>query len=254
MMRKSVVAGNWKMNGSRKSVEELLQAIQKGADVVASEVELIVFPPFIFLEQTQNILSNSVIGWGGQNVCAETFGAFTGEISAAMLRDFGCRYVLIGHSERRALFGETNAVVAAKYLMVTHAHLTPIICVGETLEEREKGLTYSVLKQQVNAILSAVDDVAYLDRILFAYEPVWAIGTGLVAKPEMAQEVHQSIREWIAEYDKMVAQTIRILYGGSVKPENAGQLFAMPDIDGGLVGGASLNAQEFLEIAKLCKH
>ncbi len=250
-MRKPLIAGNWKMNGTRNSVEALLTAIKAGAESL-SKVDLAVFPPAIFLEQTERLLAGTSVNWGGQNFYHEPFGAFTGEISTGMLCDFGCRYALIGHSERRQFFGETDQAVGLKYQMALHTGLTPVVCIGETLEERENQLTYTVLRRQLDAVFSSSDETDHLHQLVVAYEPVWAIGTGLTAQPEMAQEVHAQIREWVAEYDQKAANTLRILYGGSLKKNNAASLFLMPDIDGGLIGGASLNATEFLDIAHLC--
>ncbi len=249
-MRKSLIAGNWKMNGTCASVDALLRAISKGASDVPGE--LAVFPAFVFLERTRRLLAGGPVAWGGQNLAAQPSGAFTGEISAGMLRDFGCRYVLVGHSERRTLYNETNEIVAAKYQAALQEGLSPILCIGETLQERELGLTYNILRAQLDAIFNLVAGVKTLARAVIAYEPVWAIGTGLTAQPETAQEVHARIRSWVAEYDIKVAENLRILYGGSLKRDGAAALFAMPDVDGGLVGGASLNAEEFLDIALSC--
>ncbi len=248
-MRRPILAGNWKMNGSRESVPPLLKAIKKGADSL-NNIELIVFPPYVFLEETARELAGSPIAWGAQNFNPHHNGAFTGEISAAMLLDFHCRYVLVGHSERRTLYGETDSVVATKYNAALNAGLYPIVCVGETLDERQAGITQQVISCQLGAIFASVAGVEGLQQAVVAYEPVWAIGTGLTADPNIAQEVHAQIREMVASYDKNIASELRILYGGSVKRENAANLFAMPDIDGGLIGGASLNEQEFLDIAR----
>lgn len=236
------------MHGTRASVAELLTALKQ--DVTkesAAKAEMIVFPPAIFLEQTQQSLQTSPIKWGAQNIATETVGAFTGEISVQMLLDFGCRYVLVGHSERRSLYGETNTIVVKKFLQTQQAGLQPILCLGETLEERNNGHTGKVVLQQLDAVLEQITP-NQMELGIIAYEPVWAIGTGLNATPEQAQEVHALLRQQLAKYDQSVAQKMRILYGGSVKAVNAASLFAMPDIDGGLVGGASLNAQEFLQI------
>jgi triosephosphate isomerase len=252
-MRKPIVAGNWKMNGTKQSAQELLTIIKdKAGDV--SHLDVLVFPPYLFLEQTESILSGSTIGWGAQNLDAHENGAFTGEISASMLTDFGCQYVLVGHSERRTLYNEDNDLVVEKYHAARNAGLVPIFCVGESQQERELGKTYEVLKDQLSGLLSAQQGVETLKNAVIAYEPVWAIGTGLTASPEMAQEVHEKIRFWVNETDKTVADGLRILYGGSVKPDNAEALFNMPDIDGGLIGGASLKAQEFLEIVTSCSN
>ncbi len=253
-MRKPIIAGNWKMHGSQQTVRALLQAIQSGL-TGSTGAEVVVFPPYVFLDQVQRELSASTtIAWGGQNMSAHTQGAFTGEISGGMLREFACRYVLLGHSERRTLFGESNDLVAAKFQVAITAGLSPIVCLGESLAEREKGLTDAVVRGQLEAILAVDKGLALLAETVIAYEPVWAIGTGVTASPELAQEVHAKIRGWVAEYDKTIAQGLRILYGGSVKSDNAAALFAMPDIDGGLIGGASLNATEFLDIIKSCSN
>ena len=250
-MRKPLIAGNWKMNGSCASVDALLRAISQGVSEV-SGVELAVFPPFVFLERTRRQLAGSSVAWGGQNLSSQPSGAFTGEISAEMLRDFGCRYVLVGHSERRTLFGETNEGVADKYQAALRAGLSPVLCIGETLQEREQGQTYNILRAQLDAIFTLPAGIKSFEQAVIAYEPVWAIGTGLTAQPETAQEVHAKIRGWVAEYDIKVAENLRILYGGSLKRDGAAALLSMPDIDGGLVGGASLNAEEFLDIAHSC--
>lgn len=248
-MRKYIIAGNWKMNGSKASVQALLDGIKNGAKNIAN-IDWIVFPPYPFLQQAENSLKGSNVYWGAQNLSDKPSGAYTGEVSAQMLKDFGCKYVLVGHSERRILFGENDDLLAAKFVTALNAELTPIFCVGETLTERENNLTQKVVARQINAILS--HGVARLKKAVIAYEPVWAIGTGVTASPEQAQEVHQAIRAQIAEHDADIAQKLQILYGGSVKPDNAQTLFAMPDIDGGLIGGASLKANDFLEIGKLC--
>lgn len=250
-MRRPIIAGNWKMNGTRASVQELLQDVKKGAADVR-DVEWIVFPPFLFLEQTEKLLSDTNIAWGAQNLSDKLSGAYTGEVSATMLKDFGCRYVLVGHSERRSIYGEDNELVASKFVAACDAGLIPILCVGETLEERKIGRTQEIVGEQVNAVLKLNNGIQRLCNAVIAYEPVWAIGTGIVATSEQAQQVHQNIRAQIAKIDANIAQQIRILYGGSVKPDNAKALFSMPDIDGGLIGGASLKASDFLEIGRLC--
>lgn len=241
------------MNGTRQRVEELLSKIKAGAQTI-SHADLVVFPPAIFLEQAERLLAGTPVTWGGQNFYYEPFGAFTGEHSSGMLCEFGCHWALVGHSERRQLFGETDEQVGLKYQMALHTGLTPIVCVGETLEERNHNLTHKVLRKQLDAIFSSADEIDHLHQLVLAYEPVWAIGTGLTAEPDVAQEVHAQLREWVAEYDPEAAEGLRILYGGSLKKDNAASLFAMPDIDGGLIGGASLNADEFLEIAHLCNN
>jgi len=203
--------------------------------------------PFPYLAQAQASLTGSKVAWGGQNVSEHAQGAYTGEVSAAMLAEFGCRYVLVGHSERRALYGENDATVAAKFAAALQAGLTPILCVGESLAEREAGATGNVVVRQLDAVIAA-SGIAALQRAVLAYEPVWAIGTGKTATPQQAQDVHALIRARVAASDAAVAQGLQILYGGSVKPGNAQELFAMPDIDGGLIGGASLVADDFLAI------
>ncbi len=248
-MRKPIIAGNWKMHGTRASVAELLAALKQGVTSASNDhAEMIVFPPAIFIPQTEQALTGSPIHWGGQNTATEIGGAFTGEISAAMLLEFKCQYVLIGHSERRALYGETDAITVKKFNLAQQAGLQPILCLGETLEERQAGHTRHVVLRQLDAVLKQISDIQQLSHMILAYEPVWAIGTGLNATPEQAQEVHELLREQVAKYAPSIAEKMRILYGGSVKAANANSLFAMPDIDGGLVGGASLNAQEFLQI------
>jgi triosephosphate isomerase len=245
-MRKPLVAGNWKMHGSRADNAALVAALldrlpgQRTADVL-------VCPPFVYLAETGRLLKDSGVDLGAQSLCAEGQGAFTGEVSGAMLRDVGCRYVLVGHSERRALYGEHDALVARKFVAAQASGLLPVLCVGETLEEREAGRTTEVVARQVDAVL-AVTGVAALGAAVVAYEPVWAIGTGRNATPEQAQDVHAMIRGRIAALDAKIAGGLRVLYGGSVKGSNARELFAMPDIDGGLVGGASLKADEFAQI------
>ncbi|MDH4310894.1 MAG: triose-phosphate isomerase [Gammaproteobacteria bacterium] len=245
-MRKPLVAGNWKMHGSRAEnaslVSGLLDLLQPG-----KRAEILLCPPFPYLMETGRLLKDSGVALGAQSVCAESQGAFTGEVSAAMLKDVGCRYVLVGHSERRQLFGERDALVARKFVAAQGHGLVPVLCVGETLEEREGDQTTSVVSRQLEAVL-AVSGVQALAKAVIAYEPVWAIGTGRTASPEQAQEVHAMIRAKVAELDGTIGGSVRILYGGSVKASNAQELFAMPDIDGGLVGGASLKADEFARI------
>ena len=246
-MRYPLVAGNWKMNGSAESIGDLLEGIKGGAET-AKSAELAVLPPFVYLAQVQQLLSGTSIAWGAQSLSEHGSGAFTGEVAAAMLMDFGCKYVTVGHSERRTLYGETDAIVAKKFAAARQAGITPILCVGETLEERESGVTETVIERQINAVLE-LEGVQGLGDSVIAYEPVWAIGTGKTASPAQAQDVHAFIRGKIAESDVNIAGEVRILYGGSMKGSNAAELLAMPDIDGGLIGGASLDAQEFLSIA-----
>ncbi|QIK37158.1 triose-phosphate isomerase [Caldichromatium japonicum] len=249
-MRQPLIAGNWKMNGSRASAEALMRAVVGGVSGggcsgKAAEVALCV--PFVFLDLGERILADTPVRLGAQNVCSEPSGAYTGEIAAAMLKEFGCRYVICGHSERRDYYSETDALIAKKMVRVIEAGMRPILCVGETLEQREQGLTQTVVASQIDAVIAA-NGIQSFAQIEIAYEPVWAIGTGRTATPEQAQEVHSFIRARIANHDALIADKIRILYGGSMKAGNAAQLLAMPDIDGGLVGGASLVAGEFLAI------
>jgi len=245
-MRQPLVAGNWKMHGSRAENAALVRDLldQLKADASA---EVLVCPPFVYLWETSRLLKDTDIALGGQSVCAESVGAFTGEVSAAMLKDVGCRYVLVGHSERRQIYGESDALVARKFVAAQSNGLVPVLCVGETLEEREAGRTDEVVARQLDAVLS-VTGAGVLARAVVAYEPVWAIGTGRTATPEQAQDVHAMIRGKVAALDATMGTSVRILYGGSVKASNARDLFAMPDIDGGLVGGASLKADEFARI------
>jgi len=243
-MRKRLVAGNWKMNGSLAANAELLKALREGAQ---ADCECAVCVPYPYLHQAKAELEGSKVGWGAQDVSEHVGGAFTGEISAGMLRDFGCRWVLVGHSERRTLHNETSAVVAGKFAAAQQAGLVPVLCVGETLAEREGGVTERVVAEQLDAVIDRCG-AGKVARAVIAYEPVWAIGTGRTASPEQAQDVHRFIRERLAALEPAAANGLRVLYGGSVKAANAAQLFAMPDIDGGLIGGASLDAREFLAI------
>lgn len=247
-MREKLVAGNWKMHGSLSENKALLDAIiPQLADLNRASCAVCV--PFPYLFQAQSILQSSNIFWGAQNLSQQEKGAYTGEVSASMLLDFGCKYVLVGHSERRALYGEDDAVVAAKFVAAQKAGLTPILCVGESLDEREANITEQVVARQMDAVL-AVAGVSAFSKAVVAYEPVWAIGTGKTASSEQAQAVHAFIRGKIAADSAEVAAGLVIQYGGSVKAANAAQLFAMPDIDGGLIGGASLSTDEFVAICR----
>jgi triosephosphate isomerase len=238
MMRTPLVAGNWKMNGNQASNRVLLDAVLAGmADLKGVDVAVCV--PFPYLGETAERLKGSALAWGAQNVSEHAQGAYTGEVSAPMLAEFGCRYVLVGHSERRQLYGETDAQVAAKFAAVRAQGMTPVLCVGETLAEREAGRTEEVVARQLAAVKWEVDRQGGV----LAYEPVWAIGTGRTATPEQAQAVHAFLRP-------RVPAGTRILYGGSVKKDNAAALFALPDVDGGLIGGASLVAADFCAIAR----
>jgi triosephosphate isomerase len=245
-MRLKIVAGNWKMNGRSDQIKSLLQQILKPLDG-QTKAQCIVFPPSIYLPLVKDCLNETSIKWGAQNVYPSDAGAFTGELSAPMLQDYDCRYVLVGHSERRRLFGEDEKFVAEKFHHVKEHGMIPVLCVGETQEERQKGLTEQVLAQQLLALGEARQS---FKNCLIAYEPVWAIGTGLTATPEQVQVVHASIRALVAGFCSEDAKQLSILYGGSVNEKNAAALFAMPDVDGGLIGGASLNAQQFVEIVK----
>lgn len=245
-MRKILVAGNWKMHGSRAMIRELLGAIVERADA-RPDVDLAVFPPFPYLPLVQDLAHESAVSWGGQTLNSEPKGAHTGEVAASMLLDFGCRYVLVGHSERRTLYAESDADVAARFAAALAAGLQPVLCCGESLEERESGKTESVVSRQIDAVLDQ-SGVGGFKHAIVAYEPVWAIGTGKTATPEQAQLVHAFIRDKIVAQDDTIGGQLRILYGGSVNGSNAADLFAREDIDGGLVGGASLEADSFLAI------
>ena len=247
-MRKPIIAGNWKMNGSRSSIKELLEGVKAGMGDVKS-AEVAVCAPSIYLADVSEQLSGSKVAWGGQNLSTEAKGAFTGEISADMLLDFKSEYVIVGHSERRTLYGETDQLVAEKFEVARKAGLKPILCIGESLEERESGVTNDVCSRQINAVIERSGVEALADGVV-AYEPIWAIGTGKTATPEMAQETHAAIRKLIADKDASVAEKVRIQYGGSMNAANAAELLAMDDIDGGLIGGASLKAEDFLAICK----
>jgi len=245
-MRRPFVAGNWKMHGSRAENAQLIEALLLGlpAQPVA---EIAVCPPFVYLWEVGRLLKSSSVVLGAQTVCAEPLGAFTGEVCAAMLKDVGCSYLIVGHSERRGIYKEDDALVARKFMSGQSAGLIPILCVGETLDERDSGATTAIVSRQLNAVLDLAGVGAFANAVV-AYEPVWAIGTGKNATPQQAQEVHAHIRSAIAARDAKIAADLRILYGGSVKAANAREIFSMPDVDGGLIGGASLKADEFLKI------
>ncbi|RKY58278.1 MAG: triose-phosphate isomerase [Candidatus Latescibacterota bacterium] len=248
-MRKPIVVGNWKMH---KTVQESVALVEELKPLVADvqEVEIGVCPPFTSLSDVSKVLEGSKVHLGAQNMYWEPQGAYTGEISAGMLLAVGCKYVIIGHSERRSYFGETDEWVNRKVKAALDAGLVPIVCVGETLEQRQKGITREVVDRQVTEGLKGLSPEQVAGMVI-AYEPVWAIGTGLTAKPEQAQEVHSFIRRRLEElFGEEAARSVRIQYGGSIKPENAGELFAQPDVDGGLVGGASLKADSFARIIR----
>ena len=247
-MREFLVAGNWKMNGSMAANEALVSGIVAGVPE-GGGFELLVCPPFPYLATVAGLVAGSKVALGAQNVSEHESGAFTGETAPSMLKDVGCQYVIVGHSERRAIYGETSRDVAAKFKAAQAAGVTPILCVGETLEEREAGATEKVIDEQLDAVLEAAG-VSSFGAAVIAYEPVWAIGTGMTATPEQAQEVHKHIRLRLAAQDAELAEKVQILYGGSMKGENAPGLLCMPDIDGGLIGGASLKASDFLAIAE----
>lgn len=247
-MRQPLVAGNWKMNGSRSSIESLLNGIKQGIGDV-NNAEVAVCAPYVYLADVEQQLQGTPVAWGAQNLSEIDAGAFTGEIAASMLNDFHCKYVIVGHSERRSLYGEGDALVADKYAKARDAGMKPILCVGESLEERKNGVTEDVVARQLDAVINLVGIEAIADGVI-AYEPVWAIGTGMTASPEQAQEVHAFIRVRLAEKNANVAAATQILYGGSMNAANAAELLAMEDIDGGLIGGASLKSEDFLTIAR----
>ena len=247
-MREFLVAGNWKMNGSSAANEALVAGIVAGVPE-GDGFRLLVCPPFPYLAAVAGQVGGSKVALGAQTVSEHESGAFTGETAPSMLKDVGCEYVIVGHSERRALYGESSGQVAAKFMAAQAAGLTPILCIGETLDEREAGTTEQVIDEQLNAALEVAGIAAFASAVI-AYEPVWAIGTGMTATPEQAQDVHRHIRARLAEHDSDLAEKVQILYGGSMKGENAPGLLSMPDIDGGLIGGASLKARDFLAIAE----
>lgn len=246
-MRTQFVMGNWKMNGDIASIKVLLNSL-KGELSAQLQTQTAVFPPSIYLPLVQQELSSSKINWGAQNCNPNDSGAFTGEISVPMLKDYNCKYVLVGHSERRHIFEEDENFIAKKFHHAKDRDMIPVLCIGETLAEREQGLTETVIARQLQAVMHEKDDV--FSRCVIAYEPVWAIGTGKSASTQEAQDAHRYIRQFVAEYEDVNAAQLPILYGGSVNEKNAEALFSMPDVDGGLVGGASLNAQQFVEIVK----
>ncbi|MDP3704357.1 MAG: triose-phosphate isomerase [Legionellaceae bacterium] len=248
-MRQKIILGNWKMNGRLDQITTLLHEILEQLPI-ESVAQCVVLPPSIYLQHVQRLLEGHSMHWGAQNVYSENSGPFTGEISAPMLTDFGCRYVLVGHSERRQTFYEDEKFVAEKFHHVKDHDMIPVLCVGETLDERKQGLTEHVLTRQLLAVamLREQDDV--FNQCIVAYEPVWAIGTGQTATPEQVQDVHVFIRSLLAQFGQVYADMLPIVYGGSVNEKNAQALLAMPDVDGGLIGGASLHARQFVEIVK----
>ncbi|MBT8132695.1 MAG: triose-phosphate isomerase [Gammaproteobacteria bacterium] len=247
-MRTPLVAANWKMHGSREMTRELIHAVRDGLSDTW-KLEVLICPPYVYLDEASRQLEGSRIFLGGQHLNPNPGGAHTGEVSAPMLADMGCTHVIVGHSERRAMYGDDDAVVAANFQAAQSAGLIPVLCVGESLEERDAGISIKVVQEQATAVIDSAGIEAFGGAVL-AYEPVWAIGTGRTASPEQAQEVHQALRALVSERNDKIGDQLRILYGGSVKADNARALFGMPDIDGGLIGGASLKASEFLAICE----
>ncbi len=246
-MKNKLIIGNWKMHGSLATNAILLQALRKAAALPHRKIAVCV--PYPYLAQCQQILTGSAVAWGAQDVAVQAQqGAFTGDVSASMLTDFACRYVLVGHSERRTYHHESDAMIATKVANICAAGMMPVLCLGETWAQREAGQTDTIVVSQLNAVLDQLP-LAYLNQLILAYEPIWAIGTGKIASSLEAQAVHALLRSQIAARDSVLAQTMMILYGGSVKPDNASELFSMPDINGGLIGGASLKAEDFLHIS-----
>ena len=250
-MKRNIVAGNWKMNGTKAEIKVLVKGILSGLSEFKQpfNLDVIVFPSFVYLDTVKEQVTNSPIFFGAQTLSEQEKGAYTGEISAQMLRDMGCTYVLVGHSERRYVYKESNQLIADKFDIAIKHNLIPVLCFGETHAQRESNQTETIVLEQIKAVIDKIGIEPFKHCVL-AYEPVWAIGTGLTATPEQAQSVHGLIRNYIAEQNKEIAENLTILYGGSVKPHNAKALFDMPDIDGGLVGGASLVAEKFVSIIK----
>ncbi len=247
-MRRTLIAGNWKMNGSLESINELMQGLTDGISSVTN-ADMAVCPPAVYLLKVSGLIGDTAISLGSQNICDQESGAFTGELAPSMLKEAGCQYAIIGHSERRALYGESDALIANRFAMAVKSGVTPILCIGELLEERESGITEEVVSKQLDAVI-AQEGIAAIAHCVIAYEPVWAIGTGKVATPEQAQSVHAFIRSKLAKQDANVAAQVQILYGGSMNAGNASELLSQEDIDGGLIGGASLKAEDFLAIGK----
>lgn len=244
-MRQPLVIGNWKMNGTRASAEALARGIIAGlGDNTAS---IAICAPYVYLPNLAEVVQGTTLALGAQNVADKASGAFTGEVSASMLAEVGCHYALVGHSERRTYYGDTDQSVAARFAQAQAQNIIPVLCIGETLEQRENNQTFAVVEEQLSAVI-ALTGISAFAKAVIAYEPVWAIGTGKTATDEQAQEVHQHIRQYLAQQSVEIAENMQILYGGSAKPDNAKGLFAMPDIDGGLIGGASLDAASFLAI------
>ncbi|MEK6748158.1 MAG: triose-phosphate isomerase [Pseudomonadota bacterium] len=247
-MRRPLIAGNWKMNGTRASVRTLLDGLLSGISSIKN-ADVAVCVPYVFIPEAAQLLAGTAIAWGAQDVAKEESGAYTGEVSAGMLKEFGCRYALIGHSERRSYYGDSDAVVAQKFVAAQKHGVTPVLCVGELLAEREQGQTEAVVERQLAAAVK-IAGIAAIAQSVIAYEPVWAIGTGKTATPAQAQQVHAFIRNWLAAHDPATAQSVRVLYGGSMNAANAAELLSQPDVDGGLIGGASLKVDDFLNICR----
>ena len=247
-MRQPLVAGNWKMNGSLDSIKQLVEGIKAGMDFVTT-AEMAVCPPYVYIPMVAALLEGSAIALGAQDVNDQESGAYTGEVAPNMLKDVGCKYAIVGHSERRSIYGESDGFTASKFAAARKAGLVPVLCVGELLEEREQGITEQVVARQLDAVID-LEGVAALADAVIAYEPVWAIGTGKTATPDQAQEVHAFIRGKLAQLDSGIAEKVQILYGGSMNAGNAADLLSMADIDGGLIGGASLKPDDFLAIGK----
>lgn len=245
-MRKKLVAGNWKMHGSIEQNKNLLDKVVAGT-VEMNKASCAVCVPYPYLNQVHSLLKDTHVPWGAQNLSQYDKGAYTGEVSANMLKDFSCHYVIVGHSERRTLFGEDNHIVSLKFRAALDASLVPILCVGETLDQREDNLTEELIGEQLDTVIDVAGVDVFANSVV-AYEPIWAIGTGKTATPQQAQDVHVFIRNKISSHNAKIAAELQILYGGSVKANNAAELFSMSDIDGGLIGGASLVAEEFISI------
>ncbi len=247
-MRRTLIAGNWKMNGSLQSITELMDGIKAGLNEV-DNADMAVCPPAVYLMKVKGLIGEANIGLGSQNICDQASGAYTGELGPSMLKEAGCKYAIIGHSERRSLYGESDELVAKRHAMAVESGITPILCIGETLEERESGVTEAVVARQLDAVIDT-QGIEAIGKCVIAYEPVWAIGTGKTATPEQAQAVHAFIRAKLSALSTHIADNVQILYGGSMNAANAKDLLSQPDIDGGLIGGASLKAEDFLAIGK----
>jgi len=248
-MRRALVAANWKMHGDRAFIKELVKDLMPALAGGINGVDIVICPPFPYLQLADSLINGVEIVLGAQNIATKESGAFTGEVSGNMLADFRVRYVIVGHSERRILMSESDEIVAEKFKSAQLSGLIPVLCVGETLAERDRGVAEQVVSQQLAAVIER-SNISVFDRAVIAYEPVWAIGTGRSASVDQAQQMHASIRKMVAMHNAEVAQSVQIIYGGSVSAENAAELFAQPDIDGGLVGGASLNADSFIRICQ----